>query len=319
MRLDSDAFHYNPIRLDLDAFQYLSKGKFWKDLWKEMDGDDCWGTAAQLSYYFLLAFFPFLIFLSALIGLIPLEPGLLEKMLLEMHQFLPERTYTWVRNIAVNLVNSGNTGVLSLGILLALWWASIAFNGIGGVLNRAYAIRDPRSYFKVRLVAVGVTILVSIFVINSGILLFFGDWLIKLLLSRITIEPYPSFRAHLGTIYSASRWILIFLLLNIGIQIVYSALLARRLPWTLLSPGSMIATLGWIVGSRGFAFCVNRFVSYEIYQRLYGSLGTLIVLMIWFYLSSFFLLLGGEINSEIYHVREKNGTDFKKDLTPQSV
>ena len=264
--------------------------------------------AARLSFYFLLAFFPFLIFLSALIGFIPLEAGFLNRILLEMHGFLPERTYTWVRDFTIDLVNSQDSGVASVGILLALWWASIAFRGMVGVFNRALAIQETRPYLKVQLVVVGVTILVSLFVVTSGVLLFLGDWLIQLLMQQITVDLYPLFRAHLQTIYAASRWILIFAFLNIGMQIVYSALPARPLPWTLVSPGSAVASLCWICGSRSFAFFVNRFVGYETYQKLYGSLGTLILLMIWLYLSSFFLLLGGEINSEIFRLRKAPST-----------
>ena len=173
-----------------------------------------------------------------------------------------------------------------------------------GDLNRALAIQETRSYVKIRLLSVGVTILVSLFVITSGILLFFGDWLIQLFLQRITVAPYPSFQAHLATIYTATRWILIFVFLNVGMQIVYSFLPAQRLVWTLISPGSVIASLCWILGSRSFAFFVNRFVAFETYQRLYGSLATLILLMLWLYLSSFFLLVGGEINSEIFRLRK---------------
>ena len=105
--------------------------------------------AARLSFYFLLAFFPFLIFLSAIIGFIPIEPGLLDKILAEMNQFLPERTYTWVRTFTLELISHKNRGVVSLGILLALWWASVGFSGMVGDLNRALAIEETRSYVKI--------------------------------------------------------------------------------------------------------------------------------------------------------------------------
>ncbi len=293
----------NPLRLDLKAFSYLSKGRFWIGVWRGIKRDDCKGMAARLSFYFLLAFFPFLIFVSAVIGFIPIEPDLLSKILLEMNQFLPQRTYAWVRDFTIDLVNSQNSGVVSVGILLTLWWASVGFAGMVGDLNRALAIEETRPFLKIRLLAIGVTILVSVFVIVSAILLFFGDWLIQISLQNITVQPYPSFQVHLGGIYFICRWILIFAFLNIGMQIVYSALPAQPLPWSLLSPGSAIFSLSWIVGSSSFAFFVNRFVDYEFYQQLHGSLGTLILLMIWLYFSSFFLLVGGEINSKIYRLR----------------
>jgi len=212
-----------------------------------------------------------------------------------------------VRAFTLDLISSQNRGGVSLGILLALWWASVGFSGMVGDLNRALAVKETRSYVRIRLLAIGVTILVSLFVITSGILLFFGDWLIQLSIQHITIQPYPSFQDHLATMYTGTRWLLIFAFLNVGMQIVYSALPARPLPWTLLSPGSAIFSLCWILGSVGFAFFVNRFVDYGIYQKLYGSLGTLILLMIWLYLSSFFLLIGGEVNSQVYRFRKELG------------
>ncbi len=294
---------------DRNAFSYLASRRFWRDLWREIERDDCFGMAAQLSFYFLLAFFPFLIFLSALIGFTLSDPKLIHKILMELQNFLPEETHNAVRKIALDLITVENSELMSLGILLALWWASFGFSAMGGVLNRAYATPESRPYYQVRLLAIGVTIMASLFVISSGVLLFFGDWLIQLLLSRITIEPYPSFQAHLRTIYSAGRWMLIFLLLNLAMEIVYLILPARRLPWTLFSPGSVIATLGCIIGSRGFALYVNQLAQYyEAYQKLYGSLATLLLLMIWFYISSFFLLLGGEINSEVYRWRRQEAT-----------
>jgi membrane protein len=98
--------------------------------------------------------------------------------------------------------------------------------------------------------------------------------------------------------------VFIFLLLNIGLQIVYFTLPARRLPWKLISPGSLVATLLWIGASMGFRFYVDGFADY---QRVYGSLGALIVLMFWFYISSLLLLVGGEIDSEIYRLRREEG------------
>lgn len=247
-----------------------------------------------MSFYFLLAFFPFLLFLSALIGFIPVTSGFLENLLYEMQLFLPTTTYNLVVEIVQGLVESQDQGVLTLGIVLSLWSASLAFNGMVSLLNSAYEVEDPRSYLKTRALSILVTLIVTIFVLISGILLFFGDWLIGQLVQS----------AWLRFFYTLLRWGGIFLLINIGIQFVYFALPAKRLPWKLLSPGSVIATVGWILGSVGFRYYVNHFGDY---QQLYGSLGALIVLMIWFYISSLFLLLGGEIDSEIYKLRRSEG------------
>lgn len=288
------------MRLDLDAFRYWLRGKFWAELWKEINEDNCWGMAAQLSYYFLLAFFPFLLFLSALIGFISVDPNLLNKILSELSNFLPTSTYLLIEEIVTDLVGSQDQGVLTLGILLALWAASLAFNGMVSLFNNAYQVKDARSYVHVRALSILVTLIFSTFVLTSGILLFFGDWLIGL----ITTNP------AVRMVYTALRWGLIFLALNVAIQIVYFALPARRVPWRTISPGSIFATVGGIIGSLGFRYYVNHFGGY---QKLYGGLGALIVLMIWFYICSLVLVVGGEIDSEIYRIRRREKGEIPRD------
>lgn len=284
------------MRLDLAAFRFLAKRSFWIDWWRKINSDDCWGRAAQSSYYFLLAFFPFLIFVSALVGFIPYTPDLVSRILAVLDRFLPENTYQLVRAIVLESVRPQNTGVISAGVVLALWSASLGFSGMVGVLNRAYVTTEKRSYLHVVGLSILVTIVVSIFVIVAHILIFFGGYFIEGLLTRFYLSSfYP-------VLWQVLRWMLIFLFLNLGIQIIYHTLPARRLPWKLISPGAIFTALGWIFGSMGFTFYVNKVANYE---RLYGGLGTFIVLMIWFYLSSLFLLLGGEIDSAIYRLRRE--------------
>ncbi|RPJ59602.1 MAG: YihY/virulence factor BrkB family protein [Acidobacteria bacterium] len=289
---------------DLSAFRYLLKGRFWIDLWNEINYDDCWGMAAQLSYYFLLAFIPFLIFLLAFVGFIPIHPDLQQKMLSALDQVLPDAAYSLISGIILSLINNTNSGALSLGLLLTLWSASRAFAGMVGVLNRAYEVRDRRSFFKIQLLAVGVTMIFSVFVIVSTFLLFFGDALVRLILSRGAFAQSSILQQWGQAAYWLARWLVIFTLLNVGIQLVYYLLPARRLPWRIFTPGGLVATLGWIAASQGFAWYTN---SVADYQKIYGSLGALIVLMVWFYLSSLLLLTGGEIDSEIYRLRKEMG------------
>lgn len=162
------------------------------------------------------------------------------------------------------------------------------------VLNRS-GTKETRSWVKTRSLAILVTVVVSILILISEILILFGGWVVSEALTRL----------HLGTFYSVLwqflRWVLIFVFLNVGIETIYFSLSSRRLPWRLMSPGGVTAASGWIFGSMGFTFYVNYLADYE---RLYGRLGALIVLMLWFYLSSLLLLLGGEINSTIFQLRK---------------
>ena len=125
-------------------------------------------------------------------------------------------------------------GILTLGIALALWFASWSFNGMISLLNQAYQVPETRSYWRTRSLSILVTVIVSIFMIMSAVLLFFGEWLISLV-----IEPGP-----LKTFYGIARWMLAFLLLNFGVQIIYFALPAHRFPGKLVSPGGAVAAVG---------------------------------------------------------------------------
>ncbi len=280
------------MRIDLLAFRSLGKGAFWIDIWSDINEYDFWGMAAQVSYYFLLAFFPFLLFLSALIGFIPVDPNLWGKFLVELNAFLPQSTYeNVVTEIVLPLAHSQNTGILSVGLFLTLLIASLAFSGTIRPLSRVFGVEDSRSYLQKLFLSVGVTILVSLFIILSAFLLVWGDWLITLMVES------PPVRA----LYTVIRWILLFVLLNIGVHTVYYALPQPQVYWRIFSPGSVVATLAWIFGSLGFRLYVN---SFGMYQMFYGSLGAVIVLIIWFYLSSLALLVGGRIDSRIHGIRQ---------------
>ncbi|MBI4446559.1 MAG: YihY/virulence factor BrkB family protein [Acidobacteria bacterium] len=283
--------------IDPATFRYLADKTFWSDLWRKINQDDCWGRAAQASYYFLLAFFPFLIFLSALIGFLPVAADLITGLLTLLRRFLPQEAYVLVREIAEQLLESQNTGVLSLGVVLALWSASLGFSGLVGVLNRAYQVREHRSYLHIHLLSMLVTVAASLTVVVAHVFLFFGSALIH------TLVPAVYASGLLVGLLNALRWILIFVFLNFGIQILFSALPARRFPWKLFSPGGLAASIGWVFGSMGFTFYIDRAANY---QRLYGGLGTFVVLLLWFYVFSFFLLLGGEIDAVIHRRKREH-------------
>jgi membrane protein len=247
--------------------------------------------AAQLSYFYLLAFFPFLIFLSALVGFVPFVADLIDQLMTGLINFIPEKTHDLVSETVRTLIESRDEGILTFGIALSLWFASFAFSAMASLLNQAYQVQETRSLVTIRALSIFLTVIVSIFLVLSGVLLFFGDWIISLV-----AEPGP-----LKVLYGLLRWSLILLLMNFGVQIVYYALPAHRFSAKLISPGGAFAILGWIFGSLIFRHYVNLFFSNL--QKLYGGLGALIALMIWFYICSLFLLVGGEIDSEIYKVR----------------
>ena len=282
---------------DWKGFSYFLRPRFWGELWTTINEDHVWGMSAELSYSFLLAFFPFLIFLASVVSLSPIDPRILALILDDFRHFMPNQTNLEIQDLLANLKTWQGGQLALLWILLALWVASIGLNGLAAVLNRAYGVKEKRSFGKVRVLALLVTVAMSFFIVLAGGLLLFGDEFNRVVAGW---APDSAFAAGLlQSLYALIRWTLIFCLLNLGLQMIYYTLPATRFPWRFFSPGSVLTTTGWLLGSLIFAAYIDHFADY---QRLYGSLGSLVVLMIWFYCACVLLLLGGEIDSEIHRL-----------------
>lgn len=277
---------------DPDSFRPLARLRFWTRLLTEVRKDDCFGMAAQLSYYLLLAFFPFLVFLSALIGFIPGWGNLVGDFVHGLEALLPESAYRLTTQTLDALLQRQDQGVLTVGLGLTLYFSSLAFYGMIGVLNRAYRVQETRALPATFGLAVLVTLLFSVFVLAANALLFFGNNLIEGMIDERL--------ALLRLLYSLLRWTLTGVFLNFGIQLVYYLLPAHRRRWQFVSPGSLMATFGFILASLGFRAYLN---SFHTYSQLYGTLGSLMALMLWFYIGSLCLLVGGVADSEIYRKR----------------
>jgi membrane protein len=257
----------------------------------EIRNDDCLGRAAQLAYYFLFALFPFFLFLTTLLGYLPI-PNLLDRLLETLGQMLPGEALRLVEDNVRQLVTGQRGGLLSFGILAALWTSSSALTAIIDSLNRAYDVEEGRPFWKVRLTAMGITIGLSAFIVVALVLLTFGPQL----------GGWVADLVGLGRVFEVTwnivRWPVIVGLLVVAIALLYYFAPDVEQEWTWITPGSACAVLGWLLASLGFAFYVNRFGSYN---ATYGSIGAVIVLLTWMYVTGLFILIGGEINAEIEH------------------
>jgi membrane protein len=257
----------------------------------EIRDDDCLGRAAQLAYYFLFALFPFFLFLTTLLGYLPI-PDLLDRLLETLGQMLPGEALRLVEDNVRQLVTGQRGGLLSFGILAALWTSSSALTAIIDSLNRAYDVEEGRPVWKVRLIAMGITVGLSVFIVVALVLLTFGPQLGRWVAGLV----------GLGRVFEVTwnvvRWPVIVGLLVVAIALLYYFAPDVEQEWTWITPGSACAVLGWLLASLGFAFYVNRFGSYN---ATYGSIGAVIVLLTWMYVTGLFILIGGEINAEIEH------------------
>jgi membrane protein len=267
---------------------------FTEILWHTYDAifaHDCLGRAAQLAYYFLFALFPFLLFLTTLLGYIPV-PNLFDNIMLLFARALPREALGLVQDNLRSLVSQPHGGLLSFGIIAALWTSSSAITAITAGLNSAYGVEESRPWWKVRLVALLLTLASSLFIIAATVLLIFGPQLGTLLANSVGLG------AVFTIVWNIARWVIIIGSLIVALAALYYFAPDVQQRWRWITPGSIAAVIGWILASLGFAYYVNNFGSYN---ATYGSIGAVIVLLTWMYLTGFFILVGGELNAEIEH------------------
>ena len=271
----------------------------------EIRDDDCLGRAAQLAYYFLFALFPFFLFLTTLLGYLPI-PNLLDRLLETLGQMLPGEALQLVQDNVRQLVTDQRGGLLSFGILAALWTSSSALTAITDSLNRAYDVEEGRPFWKVRGLAILLTVGLSLFIVGALVLLTFGP----------QIGGWIADLVGLGWVFELTwnilRWPVIVGLMVLAMALLYYVAPDVEQRWQWITPGSACAVIGWLLASLGFAFYVNRFGSYN---ATYGSIGAVIVLLTWMYVSGLFVLIGGEVNAEIEHSAQDGKAPGEKQLS----
>jgi len=274
--------------------------KFGSRLWARMGDHDIFGRAAQLSYYFLLALFPLLLFLMSLLGYFAQAGSdLRNKLLTYLATVMPYSAVTLVRTTLDEISQSAGGGKLSLGLLAALWAASNGMGAISDTLNVAYGVKERRPWWKVRLVSIGLTIMLSILIVGALAIVLYGG--------RIG----DAVAAHFGfsNVFTIAWKILqfpialVFILLTFDL-IYYFAPDDRHYGRKWWNLGAITAVVLWLLVSFCFRLYLHFFNSYSV---TYGSLGALIVLMLWFYFTGLAILIGGEINSELEQDSEPAG------------
>jgi len=265
-------------------------GTILKRTFKEMLDDNCLGLAAQLAYYFFLSLFPALLVVVTLTSFFPFQ--LLDKILDWFAGFTPPDVLNIVRAQILQIRNSGNTGLLTFGILGALWSSSSAMSAIVDTLNRAYGVKETRRWWQTQTLSVVLTIILSLFVLVSLTLVLAGPVIAEHIAARVGLGPVFAWT------WTILQWPVVFLLISEGFAIVYYFAPDAEQRWRWVMPGAYIGTLLWLGISIGFRFYI---VHFSDFNKMYGSIGAVIVLLLWFYLSGLVLLFGAELNSELEH------------------
>jgi membrane protein len=271
-------------------------GLTWKELarrvWAEVNEDDVWGRAAQLSYYFLLALFPLLLFVTTLLGYFA---GAGSELRAELLQFLgavvPAEASDLIFKTVEEVGENAGGGKLSFGVLATLWAASNGMGAITEALNVAYEVKESRPWWKARLVAVGLTLGLSVLILSALVLILFGGTLAE------WVAASWSFGSVFVTAWKILQWpvALAFVLAAFAL-IYYAAPNVKKPSWQWVTPGTVAGVALWLLVSFVFRLYLSYFNSYS---ATYGALGAVIILMLWFYLTGAAILIGGEVNSEI--------------------
>lgn len=265
---------------------------FWKGL---MEGAIT-TRASSLAFNFFLAFFPSIIVFFTLIPYIPVN-GLQETLMELLTTVLPPSTNELTFQTLDDIINNPRGGLLSLGFLLALYFSTNGINSLIEAFNYSYHIRESRPIIQQRILSLALTLLLSIILIIAIGLIIFGKYSVNYLIEYELISQYEK------TLILYGKWIVILLILFFGISILFHIGPSTRHKWKLFTTGATFATLGIIITSLAFNYYINHFSQYN---RVYGSIGTLMIILVWMYFNSIILLTGFELNASIANAKEKN-------------
>lgn len=265
---------------------------FARNLIARFRDDEVPALGAQLTYYLILSFFPFLIFLVTLIGFVQLSS---DTVLNGLIRNLPASSGDTVRGIIREVSANRNGALLSIGMVATIWAASNGINAIIKGLNKAYDEEETRPFWKVRGISLLATVVLALVIILVMLMLIFGhaigEFLFRLLSFPDGFEP----------IWAVMKYVVPLAAMVCVFMLLYWITPNRKMNLKEVIPGAVFASIGWIVTSFLFSIYVNQFGNYT---KTYGSLGGVIVLLIWLYLSSIIIILGGEINATIAFGRQ---------------
>jgi len=268
----------------------------WRELivrtWREINDDNCLGLAAQLAYYFILALFPALIVVVAIASFFPRST--LQQVIATLAPFTPPEALSLIRTQLDSILANEQGGLLTVGVLGALWSSSAALTAIIDTLNRAYDVEETRPWWKVRLLAVGLTVGLALFILTAFALVVAGPELAHLVADRLGLA------SAVATAWTVAQWPLVFLLVAFGVALTYYFAPDADQDWAFITPGSAVATALWLAASLGFRVYVQNFGDYN---ATYGALGAAVLLLVWLYVSGLAVLVGAELNSEIENAR----------------
>jgi membrane protein len=269
----------------------LSVWEFLRRLWRNVQDHAATDSAAQLAYYFLFALFPALLFLVTLAAFLPLQDAV-DELLVRAADLMPGQAFMIVADHVQDLVRQGRPNLLGTGVLVTIWSASRGVDALRRALNLAYDVKETRSFWRVQARSIGVTSAGALLVPTAFAMVLLGGRAGTALAVRIGIER------EFVTVWSWLRWPITGGIVIFAAAVAYYYLPDVRQRWRYITPGSVTATILWLLGTWAFTRYVDGFADFN---ATYGSIGAVVVLLTWLYLTALAFIAGGEVNAVIEH------------------
>jgi membrane protein len=254
--------------------------------------------ARSIAFSFLMAIPAATIFICTLIPYLPVSKKLTRQLLMLTREITPnQNTYQMVSDFLNDFLNKPRGGLLSFGFLVALFYASNAMLGLMRSFNKSLTQHAKRNFLQNRLIAIRLTLVVILLVIGTIVILVTQDELLRLLFRELNIRS----RSMRG-LFKTLRWVVIIPLFYFAVAFIYRQAPAIKEKWRLFSPGTLLATVLMIFVTFAFSVWVNKFGTYN---KVYGSIGTILIIMIVIYINSLILLIGYELNVSIHSLKQR--------------
>lgn len=273
-----------------DLKEIKPKDFLWRLYSKAFDEEDLLSNAAQVAYFFLFALFPLLLFLLSIFGLVlDSATDLKAEMFQYLRQAMPTSAGELVQKTIEEVTDSSSGGKLTFGIALALYSASAGVDSIRVVLNGIYNLTEKRPWWKTKLLSLAMTLGLGILVTLALGIILYGSRFTNLILNQINL-PIQS-----PIILGVLQFVVVAIVLVLIFALLYNYLPQHKEPkWVWVSPGAIIGIVLWLILSFTFRLYLSYFDSYD---KTYGSLGAVMILMLWLYLTALVILVGGSINA----------------------
>jgi membrane protein len=274
----------------------------------EFQRDDALGLAAQLAFYLILALFPFILVLVSLMGTFGTE-RFASTILEYFQQVTPQQVYEIIETYTGPYISGDRPapGLFSLGLVIALWSASGAFAALIAALNKAYDVEETRPFWKVRGIALLMTLGLSVMILISVLLLVLGPGIGSF------IAGFFGLSSAFELVWSIARWPVALSLMVLAVALIYYFAPDAGQPFRWITPGGFIGVTLWVLASLGFRLYLSYFNSYD---ETYGTIGAFIVLLLYLYISSLTILFGAELNATLVRMKEEISGEQILDAEP---